>query len=167
MNLEPQWIVGFVDGEGCFFVGLNKQPTMKTKIQVLPEFTVVQHQRDIAVLQNLKTYFQCGVVLRNHGDRYAYRVRGHESLYNKIVPFFEKHKLKTKKRVDFQKLRDVVLLMEKKAHLHFEGLEQITKIANTMNTKGITSTTKVIQEILVETTRREEEPDLFGIDSIE
>jgi hypothetical protein len=167
MNLEPQWIVGFVDGEGCFFVGLNKQPTMKTKIQVLPEFTVVQHKRDIAVLQDLKTYFQCGAVIRNHGDRYAYRVRGHENLYKRIVPFFEKHKLKTKKGVDFQKFRDVVLLMEKKAHLRFEGLEQITKIANAMNTKGITSTTQVIQETLVQTTRIEEQPDLFGTDSIE
>ena len=57
--------------------------------------------------------------------------------------------------------------MEKKAHLHFEGLEQITKIANAMNTKGITSTTQVIQETLVQTTRIEEQPDLFGTDSIE
>nr|AIT94635.1 putative LAGLIDADG homing endonuclease [Chlorosarcina brevispinosa]AIT94647.1 putative LAGLIDADG homing endonuclease [Chlorosarcina brevispinosa] len=148
MNLEPQWIVGFVDGEGCFFVGFNKQSTMKIKIQVLPEFTVVQHQRDIAVLQNLKTYFQCGVVQRNHSDRYAYRVRGHENLLKKIIPFFEKHKLKTKKRVDFEKFRDIVLLMEKKADLQFEGLEKITKIANTMNTKGVsvTSNTKWREE---------------------
>lgn len=106
-----------------------------TGFQVLPEFTVVQHERDIAVLQNLKTYFQCGTVLRNHGDRQAYRVRGHEKLSKTIVPFFEKHKLKTKKRIDFEKFRDVVLLMEKGDHRTAEGLEKIRAIANTMNTK--------------------------------
>ena len=137
MNLEPQWVVGFVDGEGCFFVGINKQPTMKEGFQILPEFTVVQHNRDTVILQNLKTYFQCGTVLKNHGDRNAYRVRGHANLSKKIVPFFEKHKLKTKKRVDFEKFRDVILLMEKKAHLTPEGFKKIITIANTMNTKGI------------------------------
>ena len=138
MNLEPQWIVGFVDGEGCFFVGFNKQPTMKTGVQVLPEFVIVQHKRDTAILQNLKTYFQCGTVLRNHGDRDAYRVRGHDNLFKRIVPFFEKHRLKTKKRVDFEKFRVIILLMERKAHLTAEGLERIIKIANTMNTKSST-----------------------------
>jgi hypothetical protein len=137
MNFEPQWIVGFVDGEGCFFVGMNNQPRLKGGKQVLPEFTVVQHKRDIALLYNLKTYFQCGVVRVNHGDRMAFRVRGHENLYTKIVPFFEKHKLKSKKRVDFEKFRDVILLMEKKAHLTPEGFAKIQQIANTMNRKGI------------------------------
>ena len=49
-SLSPEWVVGFVDGEGCFFVGVNRQPTMKVGWQVLPEFRVVQHERDIAAL---------------------------------------------------------------------------------------------------------------------
>jgi len=28
-SLSPEWVVGFVDGEGCFFVDVNRQPTMK------------------------------------------------------------------------------------------------------------------------------------------
>ncbi|RLC54843.1 MAG: endonuclease, partial [Chloroflexota bacterium] len=23
MDLSPDWVVGFVDGEGCFYVGIN------------------------------------------------------------------------------------------------------------------------------------------------
>ena len=45
-RLDKQWITGFVDGEGCFHVALNKQPKMTLGWQVLPEFRVVQHQRD-------------------------------------------------------------------------------------------------------------------------
>ena len=136
MQLDPQWVVGFVDGEGCFHVGINANATMIHGRQVLPEFVVVQHNRDVNVLYALKDYFQCGVVRVNHGERMAYRVRGFDHLRYKIIPFFERHKLKTKKRVDFEKFRDIILLMERKMHLTSEGLLKIQKIANQMNTKA-------------------------------
>ncbi len=139
MNLEPQWIVGFVDGEGCFFVGINANTTMTQKKQVLPEFVVVQHKRDVSILHALKHHFQCGVVRVNHGDRMCYRVRGHANLMRYILPFFEKHKLKTKKRIDFEKFRDIVILMNKQKHLTAEGIVEIEKITNQMNTKKFKS----------------------------
>ena len=133
MNLNAQWIVGFVDGEGCFHIGINKNQAMKLGVQVLPEFTVVQHQVDEQVLYALKAYFGCGVVRKNHGTRLSYRVRGHKNLLDKIIPFFEKHQLKTRKRVDFAKFRKVVLLMEKGEHLNPDGLEKIRQIKTIMN----------------------------------
>jgi LAGLIDADG endonuclease len=133
VNLEAQWIVGFVDGEGCFHVGINPHPEMRAGHQVLPEFTVVQHERDVQVLHALKAHFQCGVVRRNHGDRMAYRVRSKEHLLTRIIPFFEKHSLKTKKRVDFAKFRQVLLLMQRGDHLTVEGVEEIRRIADQMN----------------------------------
>ncbi|MEM6274992.1 MAG: LAGLIDADG family homing endonuclease, partial [Myxococcota bacterium] len=78
MNLHPQWIAGFVDGEGCFHVSINPHDDMKTGYQVLPEFVVVQHERDVQLLHGLKAHFGCGVVRKNHGDRMAYRVRAFE-----------------------------------------------------------------------------------------
>ena len=133
MNLHAEWITGFVDGEGCFHVGINAHQEMKAGYQVLPEFTVVQHERDVAVLHALKAYFGCGVVRMNHGDRMAYRVRKLSDLLEIIAPFFMKHPLKTKKNVDFRKFRSVLLKMEKGVHLTSEGIEEIRNIANQMN----------------------------------
>ncbi len=133
MKLEAQWITGFVDGEGCFHVGINKSSDMTIGFQVLPEFTVVQHQRDVQVLHALKAYFNCGVVRTNHGDRMAYRVRGLEHLLEIIVPFFEKYELKTKKRIDFIKFRHILLKMKDGKHLTLEGLEEIRSIKEQMN----------------------------------
>ena len=133
MNLEAQWIVGFVDGEGCFHIGINKHPDMKVGYQVLPEFTVVQHKRDIQILYALKSYFGCGVVRSNHGDRMAYRVRSQQHLLQHIIPFFEKHKLKTKKGIDFRKFRKILLMMQMKRHLTEEGVSRIREIASEMN----------------------------------
>ena len=137
MQLDAQWIVGFVDGEGCFHVSINPHPEMSAGVQVLPEFTVVQHERDVQVLHALKAYFGCGVVRKNNGDRMAYRVRGHEHLSKNIVPFFEKHLLKSRKRVDFIKLREIVMLMNRGEHLKSDGVEKIRKITSEMNRKGL------------------------------
>ena len=141
MKLEAQWIVGFVDGEACFHVSINKNDSMTLGYQVLPEFTVVQHERDIKVLNALKTYFKCGVVRVNRKDktstRMAYRVRNLEHLLDIICPFFMQHQLKTQKNVDFRKFRKVCLLMSQQKHLTEEGLEEIRTISEQMNRKAV------------------------------
>ena len=133
MKLSVDWITGFVDGEGCFHVGISKHSEMSTGYQVLPEFTVVQHERDVQVLHALKQHFGCGVVRQNHGDRMAFRVRKRDHLMKHIVPFFMKHPLKTKKRLDFIKFRKVLLKMSAGDHLTAEGLGEIREIVAQMN----------------------------------
>ena len=63
----------------------------------------------------------------------AYRVRSKEHLLSKIIPFFMKHKLKSKKRQDFEKFRNVLLIMEKGEHLTKEGILKIKEISSQMN----------------------------------
>lgn len=134
MIIEKNWIVGFVDGEGCFHVSLNTNKTMRLQIQVLPEFVVVQHKRDIKVLYAIKEFFKCGVVRPNHGDRFCYRVRNLKHLTQIIIPFFEKNSLKTMKKYNFLRFRWIVQAMvNRKYHLTLEGLEKIRHVKNNMN----------------------------------
>ncbi len=133
MKLDAQWVTGFVDGEGCFYVGINPHQEMTAGFQVLPEFTVVQHERDAQLLHALKDFFGCGVVRTNHGDRMAFRVRGKEHLLERVIPFFVEHPLKSKKRADFEKFRRILLKMDAGEHLTAEGIEEIRAIAAQMN----------------------------------
>ena len=135
-KLDPKWITGFVDGEGCFFVGINKHPEMTAGYQVLPEFVVVQHKNDVQILYALKNYFKCGVIRVSFENHMAYRVRGIKHITDVIIPFFEKNDLKTKKKVDFLKFRKIIQLINKKEHLSKEGIEKIKEIAFQMNTKS-------------------------------
>jgi hypothetical protein len=64
---------------------------------------------------------------------YAIEFEDKRTYFRRIIPFFEKHQLKTRKRVDFAKFRKVVLLMEKEEHLKPDGLEKIRQIKTTMN----------------------------------
>jgi hypothetical protein len=133
MQLNPDWVVGFVDGEGCFFVGIQRNPTVRIGFQVIPELRVVQHKRDLDVLHGLKSFFGFGRVCQNHDDRWEYRVRRLDHLHE-IAVFFKSHKLKTKKRIDFQRFSDVLRIMAEGRHLTNDGLNEIARIASLMNT---------------------------------
>ena len=132
MNLTPDWVVGFVDGEGCFYIGINPLPEMSLGYQVLPEFRIVQHERDIQVLYALKRFFKAGVIRVNHEDRYELRIRKLNSLKH-VVVFFRKHSLKTRKQVDFTKFARIVDWMEEGKHLELEGLIKIIRLSLSMN----------------------------------
>jgi hypothetical protein len=131
-RLDTEWIVGFVDGEGCFHVAINRLPKMTLGLQVLPEFRVVQHQRDEKILHRLKSYFGFGSVEINHGNRKEFRVRGLDNL-NQLIHFFKKHPLKTSKQKNFELFSDIIELMNNKQHLTKEGINKIAELASKMN----------------------------------
>jgi LAGLIDADG endonuclease len=130
---SPEWVVGFVDGEGCFFVGINRQLSMKVGWQVLPEFRVVQHERDVSILEQLREFFGCGQITTNHGDRKELRIRGLRELRERVVPFFKAHPLRTVKRSSFDRFAEVVAMMDQGDHLTTEGLGRIRELAAGMN----------------------------------
>lgn len=132
-RLTPEWIVGFIDGEGCFHIGINKHSDLRSGFQILPELTVVQHERDLDLLYELRSTMGCGVVRKNHANRFCWRVRKLKNLVEVIIPFFDKYPLRSKKRIDYLKFREVVLMMEKGEHLTESGLKKIFKIASEMN----------------------------------
>jgi hypothetical protein len=129
-KLNSQWIVGFVDGEGCFNLDVHVKKDMRWGLQMQPEFTVVQNEIDIQILHALKDYFKCGSVSVNrtdkHGTRYHYRVKSVKDLNEKIIPFFEKHSLKTKKKIEFITFRKICRLMNQ--GYHRESLQNFLEI---------------------------------------
>jgi hypothetical protein len=134
-----QWVVGFVDGEGCFSVPIFRQRSARLGWQVQPEFAVVQSAPSAHVLGELKQFFRCGQVgiNRRHDnhryDMYRWSVRSFEDLNRRIVPFFEHNPLRTVKASEFAKFAAVIRLMSERRHLTVAGLTQIAKIAESMN----------------------------------
>lgn len=144
-RLDAEWVVGFVDGEGCFHVALNRQPAMRTGWQVLPEFRVVQHRRDEDLLRLLQSFFDCGSVVVNNGDRMELRIRGLHNL-TRVVEFFETHPLRTKKRYDFERFGQVIRIMNSGDHLSWTGLRRIAQLSLEMNRKTNLSASRILRD---------------------
>jgi hypothetical protein len=136
MKINSNWISGFVDGEGTFYVGINKNNSMTIGYQVLPEFRIVQHERDIELLRQIKKYFNCGVVRKNHDTRQELRIRSLVHLTHVVIPHFEKYPLISCKKFDFLKFKEIIELMNSKKHLSQAGLKKIIMIAAKMNRKN-------------------------------
>jgi len=134
------WVVGFVDGEGCFSVSLHKNPTTKLGWQIMPEFVVTQGEKSLNSLKKLKKFFGCGNIFvnkryDNHKENlYRYCVRSHLDLKESIVPFFERNELQTGKYKDFTIFADIIKLIAKKKHLSEKGIKEIILLATKMNT---------------------------------
>jgi hypothetical protein len=143
--IKVGWIVGFVDGEGCFSIGIVQQKnSLKRKgyrlgYEIFHEFAVTQGKKSLESLQEIQNYFGIGKIYENkrydnHKENlYRYVVRKREELVKIIIPFFQKYKLRSSKRYDFEKFAFIVDLVLQGKHLERDGLIEIVKIVETMN----------------------------------
>jgi hypothetical protein len=143
--IQLGWVIGFVDGEGCFSIGFVRQPDRvnrkgyKTGWQVVHQFVVSQGASSWSCLEDLKGFFGVGRVYANprhdnHREHMAqFIVNRRVDLVETILPFFAKHPLRSAKRTDCEKFARCVSLVHEGAQLVPEGLIEILEIAETMN----------------------------------
>lgn len=139
------WIIGFVDGEGCFSVGFIKQQNRtgrkgyKLGVQVRCEFVVTQGEKSLSALKKLEKFFKVGSIYvnkryDNHKEHlYRYCVRRRADLRSVIIPFFKANTLHTSKEHDFKLFCDCFDLIEQGEHLKVSGLYKINAISSKMN----------------------------------
>lgn len=143
------WIIGFVDGEGCFSINFvrqadRKEPNRtrrgyKTGFQIAHEFAVVQGAKSVETLKSLQDFFKVGGVYinrryDNHKEHlYRYSVCKREDLINVIIPFFLQNTLKTSKKNDFALFVKCMEIIKNGKHLTNEGAIKIALICEKMN----------------------------------
>jgi len=149
--LRIGWIVGFVDGEGCFSVNFVKQTDRKetnrirrgykTGYQIFHEFAVVQGKSSLRSMKALRDFFRVGALYinrrtDNHKEHlYRYTVRRREDLLNVIIPFFKKYSLRTAKQKNFALFARCMKDIAKGRHLTTEGAIKIALMSQNMNHK--------------------------------
>lgn len=132
---DPNWLSGFMDGEGCFFISIYKSPKSKLGVAVQQVFKIAQHSRDIELLEGIVKYLNCGRVEKRKTEACDFTVTSFDSLYNIIIPFLRKYPLVGSKNLDFEDFSKVAELVKDKKHLTKDGIESIWNIKLKMNTK--------------------------------
>jgi LAGLIDADG endonuclease len=135
------WVSGFIDGEGCFCVNINRCSATRLGWQVRPEFVVTQGARSIGALETLEAFFGCGAIYRNtrrdnhREDVYRWCVRRRHDLVDRVVPFVASVPLRTSKAADFEQFARILALMGDGRHLELTGVAEIAALVQRMNTK--------------------------------
>jgi len=130
---DPNWIAGFVNGEGTFDVKIYKSKN-NIGYAVQLRFRIPQHERDTKLIELLIKYFGSGVIEKHTKFPAVTLVLVKFSYINeKIIPFFETYPLFGQKILDFVDWCKIAKLMIDGSHLTIDGLQKIRKIKVGMN----------------------------------
>lgn len=125
--LHPAWMVGFIDGEGTFFISIQRNATMALGFQVQLQFAITQHNRDKDLMAKFPLFFNAGYLASDGPTKQQFRIRDFKQLDN-LFALLDAYPLQTQKRLDAEAFRKVHAMMLNKEHLTQEGLDAIRAI---------------------------------------
>jgi LAGLIDADG endonuclease len=89
--LEPWYVTGLTDGEGCFCISLAIRPKLRVGLEVRPSFSLSLNERDRDLLEALRAFFCCGWIRESKRDRtFKFEVRSISDLVVYVLPHFER-----------------------------------------------------------------------------
>jgi hypothetical protein len=128
--LDPWFVTGLAEGEGCFCVSFSIRPKLRVGIEVRPSFSLSLNERDRSLLSGLQTFFGCGWIRESRSDRtFKYESRSANELLGSVIPHFEAFPLQGTKARSFSGFSDVCRMIEQGDHLERAGLGRIIAIA--------------------------------------
>lgn len=133
---HPNWLVGFVDGEGCFYVKITKRALL---YKVTLSFALSQHSRDELLFIIIQNYLGYGIIEKVKTRPYAvtFVVYRFSDIHDKVIDFFHRYPLESVKLLNFNDFCVIANSVKNKEHLTKEGVEKIKLIKSQMNTGRI------------------------------
>ncbi len=141
-QISNEYLAGFVDGEGCFYVGFSKRKDLPLGWQIITEFHLSQNPGGKNILEAFRERLKAGYIKpnnpKNKKDRtWVLVIKNRDEIRNKLIPFFEKHPLFShNKRKQFHIFKQVFSIIEQKRHLTVEGFEEIASLVFSTPTRG-------------------------------
>ena len=125
--INGYWLSGFISGDGCFLCTILKSKS-KLGETVSLRFVITQHLKDEELLRNIIDYFGCGNLYKKNERVFDLVVSKISDISNIIIPFLIKYPIDGEKYQDFLSFFKIVEIINNKAHLTKEGLDQIHSI---------------------------------------
>ncbi len=143
-QLDPNYIVGFVDGEGCFSVTCSKRDDIKAGYEIKAAFEMEVVIDDYPIMRRIyETMNKPGQLYSFDFKRYPnwrphckMKVSNLKDITEKVIPFFQKYPLQSKKQKSFKVFCKIVRMIQNKKHLHLKHAIKIVALRNTMNPTG-------------------------------
>ncbi len=131
------WLLGFVEGEGSFFI--NKGDNYRLR------FSIGQSIRDWPLMVEIQKFFNNLVVdgkpcvLVKHNDVILLHISQQDFIINKLIPLFDSMIWHSKKLLDYQDWKVILNLKELGLQYTEEGLGVIDQIINQMNNNRLST----------------------------
>jgi hypothetical protein len=132
--LDPWFVTGLTEGEGCFCVSFAIRSKLRTGLEARPSFSLSLNEKDKPLLEDLQRFFEVGWIRQSRSDRtWKYEARSLRDLIGSVVPHFERYPLCGSKAASFAGFAQICQMIGQGAHLECDGLSRIVRIAYEMN----------------------------------
>lgn len=140
--LPPEYVAGFIDGEGSFSLCINKQKTTRSGIEIRPQFTIELRADDREILERIMVTIGCGKIYDCSYERYGwfphakYKISSVKQIAEYLIPFLDKTPLQAKKAETYRLFREIVLMVRRKEHLTEAGVQKIQALRGEIRKRG-------------------------------
>ena len=131
-KLNPWFITGFADAEGCFSFAIKPDAKSKLKWRTSPRFIIKLHIKDIAILELIRNTLMVGKIRTNGINSVQYVVESIQEL-QVIVNHFNNYPLVTAKASDYLIFRQCFEIIKQREHLTEKGLLKLIGLKRSLN----------------------------------
>lgn len=130
-KLDPWFITGFADAEGCFSIELYKDSKAKFKYTPRLVFLINLHVKDLPILLSIKDTLGLGTV-STKGKVTSYTVKNFKDLAV-IVNHFKLYPLVSSKYLMYHYWLQAYNIMATKEHFNYQGMTKLATLKNLTN----------------------------------
>ena len=127
-TLENAWLSGFTDAEGCFTVSILKRSETYNQVQVR---YILSQKGELELMTKIADVLGGKVSFLK--DYNGYNMVVNLTKLHKVIGYFNKYGLKTKKYIHYFNWLKAYKLVMNKEHFNDEGLERVRNLMNKIN----------------------------------
>lgn len=131
--LNPHWVTGFTDAEGCFSINIIE--TKKGTKSISSTYKIALDYKDIEIQSKQKDYFGIGQI-SIHKNEARFEINGYHNALLYVIPHFDKYPLNSQKQADYILWKQIVLLLKSRTHLTDSGFKKCLSLKANLN-KGL------------------------------
>jgi len=132
-DFNNHWLAGFTDADASFQIK-NIDPAIRNKSEVRLNYEIYQEEKYL--LEKVKKHLGGNIGYRASQNTYYYASSNFSSA-KKVIDYFDKYHLQSKKHLSYLRWRKVYILIEEKKHLTKEGFNKIVKINGALLTLDV------------------------------
>lgn len=131
--LDYNWLAGFTEGDGSFFIGLGQTPRSKLGVQLTLNISWTQKHKKI--LDLIASEFNGGFSYNKSLKFWVLTIKRQSDIKNLLLSVLVDNPIHGIKRLDYLDLVRVCEMFKTKQHLTESGLDLILKIRSNMNAR--------------------------------
>lgn len=145
-RISPEWLLGFIEGEGSFGIRQSLKSTARMGINFSPAFSISLTKCDTPTLKEVMAFLGYGSICYHSNERYRVMGRRWRDVTTLSI-IGVKHSIKlrqilvglnwhTHKVNDFNAWCEAIDIISKKEHLTIKGVEKICDLRDKINCTG-------------------------------